>query len=460
MSKVLLQRDILAQVLVHLEFPAIGRLAVVCKAFAAVQAEHHSAFWFLLSSVHFGELFAIGNKQIVLAMNVTNGGRYTLFGDFEGCKMPDPNEPAVAAVSPRTSRASSVAIAAARRGSTAVTETKRGSVSYSATAGSPTAAASSPSAAAAAATQRAAAQSPAPACSHRLRPQPLERKRLLQLQSGAALPVKLVLLGSEAVGKTALRCAWSGQRQPAAHQRTLYDAMWISDMPLDHFWRVSPQLVDLGGASNVDRLRTMFLPSSNLFLLVFSAVSRRSFEEVRDRWLPCVADNPRTPRLLVAMHVDARNAALAAGGGGGEHDGDFSAATACGSVPAPAGTAVFASFAAAAGTTADAAGAAGKADGGVVSYAEGAELARVTGCAGYYECSALTFIRGDAKVDSPSWLAKQQHPQQQRYTDMRGQGGVPGLLELACRIAALHAIGFVVQTGEADEPEGRGCSVQ
>ena len=67
-------------------------------------------------------------------------------------------------------------------------------------------------------------------------------------------------------------------------------------------------LFDTAGQEDYDRLRPLSYPQTDVFLICFSVVSRVSFENVRENWVPEVCHHcPGVPFLIVGTQTDRRD---------------------------------------------------------------------------------------------------------------------------------------------------------
>ncbi|PAA67978.1 hypothetical protein BOX15_Mlig022420g1 [Macrostomum lignano] len=180
---------------------------------------------------------------------------------------------------------------------------------------------------------------------------------------------KVVVVGDGAVGKTAMLISYVSNSFPTDYVPTVFDSSTTKEM-------VNGRLIELNfwdtaGQTDYDRVRPLSYPHSSLFLLCFSISSRISFDNVATKWKPELQHySPGVPILLVGTKQDLRDSASEGGAFGS----------------------------------------------GFVRYAEGADLAKRIGAAGYVECSALTqanlrgvfaeavrLITSPPRPQKPSW---------------------------------------------------------
>ena len=142
---------------------------------------------------------------------------------------------------------------------------------------------------------------------------------------------RVVVVGDERVGKSTL-IASLGERPPPKPSPDERDIMCTSLDPVevevayvllslgfDHQKRVNfpcfshgeethtVELWDPRGEEGHDRLRPLVYPDTSVVILCFSLISRTSFENLSQKWLPEVAHFcPGVPKILVGTHADAR----------------------------------------------------------------------------------------------------------------------------------------------------------
>ncbi|CDW56551.1 rho GTP binding protein RhoU [Trichuris trichiura] len=122
---------------------------------------------------------------------------------------------------------------------------------------------------------------------------------------GAGRPIKCVLVGDGAVGKTSLIVSYTTNGYPQEYVPTAFDnysvLVTVNDRP------IRLQLCDTAGQEDFDTLRHLCYPNSHVLLLCFSVVCPASFSNVQQRWLPEVRRYcPRAPVVLVGTQCDLR----------------------------------------------------------------------------------------------------------------------------------------------------------
>jgi len=153
------------------------------------------------------------------------------------------------------------------------------------------------------------------------------------MTSSVARHTKCVVVGDGAVGKTAMLISFTTNAFNAEYQPTVFDSTLTAPHARESHCSTRPTdansyvcsadysammmtdgepwslgLWDTAGQEDYDRLRPLSYPQTDVFLVCFSVISRVSFANVTERWLPEVRHYcPTTPVIVVATKTDARS---------------------------------------------------------------------------------------------------------------------------------------------------------
>ncbi|KAJ7024162.1 P-loop containing nucleoside triphosphate hydrolase protein [Mycena alexandri] len=174
--------------------------------------------------------------------------------------------------------------------------------------------------------------------------------------------IKLVVVGDDGVGKTCMLISYTTKLFPTAYIPSVFDgyAVTIEVETVLYTFGIFDTVSGpspLYAHNDLDRLRPLAYPQTDVFLVCFSIGLPNSFANVRKKWFPELQHHcPDVPCLLVGTQIDFRGSS-----GNGPEKEDSSKGLER-----------------------------GHKEGRLMATAEGVKLARDLGAVGYYECSALT----------------------------------------------------------------------
>jgi len=119
--------------------------------------------------------------------------------------------------------------------------------------------------------------------------------------------IKIVMVGDSCVGKTLMCYIFM-------HDERLIDLIlpttfdnYSTDVRVDNETYYL-DIFDTSGVEDMDRLRQLSYPQTDVFLVMFSVVSPSSFENVSEKWIPEVRHHcPNIPIILVGTETYLRN---------------------------------------------------------------------------------------------------------------------------------------------------------
>ena len=117
--------------------------------------------------------------------------------------------------------------------------------------------------------------------------------------------IKCVVVGDGAVGKTCMMISYTSDRFPTDYIPTVFDNYCANLMFKGKI--INLQLWDTAGQEDYDKLRCLSYPQTDVFLIVFSVISRSSLQNVMDKWLPEIQHySPQIPIVLCGSKIDLR----------------------------------------------------------------------------------------------------------------------------------------------------------
>lgn len=98
-----------------------------------------------------------------------------------------------------------------------------------------------------------------------------------------SVSLKCVVVGDGAVGKTSLLLSFTEKKFDPEYQPTIFDnystMMMVKNQPVEF------NLWDTAGQEEYDHLRSLSYSQTDVFMIVFSVISRPSFENVKEKWV-------------------------------------------------------------------------------------------------------------------------------------------------------------------------------
>jgi len=120
------------------------------------------------------------------------------------------------------------------------------------------------------------------------------------------MSLKCVVVGDGAVGKTSLLISYTRNAFPDDYVPTVFDN-YNADV-LFNGKPITLGLWDTAGQEDYDQLRPLSYPMTDVFLVCFSIISKTSFQNVEERWIPELKQHePDTPIVLCGLKADLRD---------------------------------------------------------------------------------------------------------------------------------------------------------
>eukprot|EP01083_Nonionella_stella_P117178 348819_1 len=117
--------------------------------------------------------------------------------------------------------------------------------------------------------------------------------------------IKCVVVGDGAVGKTCLLISYTTNDFPKDYVPTVFDNYNATVMVEGQ--QINLGLWDTAGQEDYDRLRPLSYPQTNVFLVCFSVISRDSYANIQEKWIPEITHHaPGVPKLLIGTKSDLR----------------------------------------------------------------------------------------------------------------------------------------------------------
>lgn len=121
----------------------------------------------------------------------------------------------------------------------------------------------------------------------------------------AEMSVKCVLVGDNAVGKTALLVRFTSETFPDSYRPTVFENTGV-EVYMDGV-QISLGLWDTAGSDNFRQIRPRSYHQADVVLICYSVANPNSLASVLHKWNLEVRENlPKVPVLLVATQTDQR----------------------------------------------------------------------------------------------------------------------------------------------------------
>ena len=115
-----------------------------------------------------------------------------------------------------------------------------------------------------------------------------------------------MVVGDGAVGKTCLLISYTTNDFPKDYVPTVFDNYNATVMVEGQ--QINLGLWDRAGQEVSDRLRPLSYPQTNVFLVCYSVISKDSYSNVTEKWVPEISHHaPNVPMLLIGTKSDLRN---------------------------------------------------------------------------------------------------------------------------------------------------------
>lgn len=120
------------------------------------------------------------------------------------------------------------------------------------------------------------------------------------------MPIKCVVVGDGAVGKTSLLIRYTTNEFHVEYIPTVFDNYSANAMVDGN--AIHLQLWDTVARDDHKKLRPLSYPETDVFIICFSLVSPTSYDNVKYIWVPELEENcPGTPYILVGLKKDIRD---------------------------------------------------------------------------------------------------------------------------------------------------------
>ncbi|KAJ5076524.1 hypothetical protein M0811_06104 [Anaeramoeba ignava] len=118
-------------------------------------------------------------------------------------------------------------------------------------------------------------------------------------------PLKIVGIGDGAIGKTCFYITVVNKKFPDIYIPTVFDN-YRYDFNISGK-NITLEFWDPTGGEDFDRIRRLYYPETNVFLLFFSITAPYSYENIRQKWVPEIKQYlPNAKMILIGTKSDLR----------------------------------------------------------------------------------------------------------------------------------------------------------
>ncbi|KAJ5066110.1 hypothetical protein M0811_03443 [Anaeramoeba ignava] len=117
--------------------------------------------------------------------------------------------------------------------------------------------------------------------------------------------VKCVAVGNVESKKTEMLYTYTTQQWQKHFDPTFHNYSCNYQLDGDY---IGLSLWDTAGQEDYDRLRPLSYPNTNIFLICFSIANQKSFESIKNKWIPELKEHaPNVPFILVGTQLEKRD---------------------------------------------------------------------------------------------------------------------------------------------------------
>jgi len=121
-----------------------------------------------------------------------------------------------------------------------------------------------------------------------------------------SLQLRVAIVGSESVGKTAIRFAIEGKKQPIRHHKGGGASISVAKLPLDKENHVKVSLIELEASKAQQITRMGFYKSSDVILIILDATEEEELFKLQE-WLNEISQiHVKTPIIIVINKIDVK----------------------------------------------------------------------------------------------------------------------------------------------------------